>query len=209
MIVEEILKWKIREREKHIREPDVYYVTDLVYCPLQREYAIKFPEFDIYEINARAIFGDIIHMGIGALLKQIYGDRVVTELDDAEALEREQVVDIDGKRVRVRGRIDGIIDDVVGVEVKSTVSTGPLPFEHHIVQAKLYNWLYPLQKTIILYITPDGLYEYEVLEKMSTPEVIQRIRDMRGPRYHWECKYCIFSKICPTYRGNRVAGNER
>jgi CRISPR-associated exonuclease Cas4 len=107
-------------------------------------------------------------------------------------------------RVVVKGRIDAILTspegERVGVEVKSMRGDAQLPLEHHVDQVRLYNLLFDLPATILLYVTPDRITQYEVRERADWREVAQRVLEPKAPRYPWECRYCPFAVVCPRKR---------
>lgn len=106
----------------------------------------------------------------------------------------------DGREVEVRGRCDMILEVNglrVGVEIKSSRSDTGIPKEHHIDQARIYNWLFGLLKTYLVYITPDRIAQYVVKEAAPYEEIISRISSRTYPRYLWECRYCEYSVMCP------------
>lgn len=204
-----LAKHRIEESLSHTRSPDTYYVTDLVVCPLKREFELHLQNATVHKsINGRLMLGVVIHRGILSLLKEVYGDRVKTEVEDPDGLKKSKTLMVDGRRVTVEGRIDAILDGNVGIEVKSSLSTGQLPQPWHEIQAALYNWLYGLDYTILLYVTPSGLYEYAVDRRYSDTEVIEMIEMGRAPRYEWECRYCPFQSLCPVGRGVRGGEGE-
>ena len=189
------------EKEKHKREEGVYWVTDLVRCPLKRRYEITYPELTARDIFTPVfIVGNVVHWGIEWFLKDRLGEAVSTEVEGSK-----EVVLPNGSKVLIKGRIDVIIDMgegiKVGVEVKTARSDTGIPQIHHRDQARIYNWLFNLNKTILLYITPERVTQYEVSDRTSEEEVISRILDMRAPRYSWECSYCPYAVLCPNKKG--------
>ncbi|MEZ0289981.1 MAG: CRISPR-associated protein Cas4 [Sulfolobales archaeon] len=194
-LVLEIYKWRKSEREKHVREENTYYVTDLVRCPLKREYELIYPDLYAYEIlSPPTIVGDMIHKGFQSLLRELYGSSVEIEV------EGEKTVIVDNSVIKIKGRCDAIIkrdDSRIGVEIKSGRSDYNIPLEHHIDQARAYNWLFDLRETYLVYVTYERVTQYRVADKMSEEEIIARIRSTSYPRYSWECSYCPFSIMCP------------
>lgn len=196
-IVEKIYSWRKSEKEKHKREPDTYYVTDLVRCPLKREYELMYPELSAYELMYPPyVVGDLLHMGLQRILQEIFGEKILIEVESEK-----KVALPDGSIVKIRGRSDGIItldnNRKIGVEIKSSKSDYGLPMDHHIDQAKIYNWLFDLEETILIYVTYDRVAQYIIRDKVSEDEIISRIKYSTAPRYPWECSYCAYSVICP------------
>jgi CRISPR-associated exonuclease Cas4 len=106
-----------------------------------------------------------------------------------------------GKAV-VKGRADAIVtarDGArYGVEIKTSRSDLSLPMEHHLDQVRIYNLLFNLERSYLLYVTPERIAQYEVSERASVEEVARRILEAKSPRYPWECRYCPFAVLCPS-----------
>ncbi|MEM1649345.1 MAG: CRISPR-associated protein Cas4, partial [Sulfolobales archaeon] len=163
-IISEIYKWRKSEREKHSREEGVYYVTDLVRCPLKIRYEILYPELYAYEIMAPpTITGDMIHKGFQSLMKELYGESIRVEVEGEKTLMMP-----DGSSIRIRGRCDAIIErggEKIGLEIKSSRSDYNIPLEHHIDQARAYNWLFDLRETYLIYITYERVTQYKISDR--------------------------------------------
>lgn len=206
LVATAIAKAEIEEIKEHIpRDPRVYYITDLVQCPLKREFSVEMPEVAFANAtNPRILLGIAVHIGVEELLKKVYGDKVLTEFhDNTEAVKI--VRTRDGFAV-VRGRIDAILlldGRKIGVEIKFTTSRPQkLPHESHVEQAELYNWLFDLDETRLVYISPDGVQEFSVTRKPDDKEVVERIASKNFPRHDWECRFCPFRGLCP-YTGQQ------
>lgn len=199
-LTHEIIRYRIREIEKHLpRDPLVYYVTDLVKCRMKREFELNHPQLlYIRATVGRTFLGETVHRGIEAILKEIYGDNVHVEYEGD--LEKSKEITVDGVTYTVKGRIDAILGNNTGIEIKETISQNSLPFQHHVEQCMIYNWLYGFDKTILLYITSTGIYEFEVHEAYTDNDIARLIRDTRSPRWDWECNICEFAPICPIAR---------
>ena len=188
-----------REREEHRREEGVYWVTDLVRCPLKREFESAFPELAAQEVfKPSLVLGRLVHMGLQAALKSEMGEGVEVEVEKSR-----DVVLPDGSKVELRGRIDAIVGKNVGVEIKYARADIGIPLQHHVDQAKIYNWLFDLERTSLVYVTPDRVTEFKVEERADVAEVVERILSTEAPRYDWECTYCHFSVLCPKKRGRK------
>ncbi len=189
MILEKLYEARRKEKEEHKREPGVYWVTDLVRCPLKRIYEERYPELtagDIY--SPSSILGSLVHWGLESFLQE--------QLGAAVEVEEERKIG----EIRIKGRIDAVIctgSSRVGVEIKTAMSDVNLPMEHHMLQCKIYNWLFNLDKTILVYITPDRTCEYIVEEKLRDEEVSALAVEDKAPRWPWECMYCPYKVICP------------
>ncbi len=186
MITEIVISWRLRELEKH--ERNGIWVTDLIRCPLKKEFEEKYPELHKATVfTPNTILGSLVHVGLESILS--------SELNAEVEVKAERQI---GEH-RIVGRIDAIVGRV-GVEIKTSRADIEIPYEHHVLQAKIYNWLYDLEKTVLVYITPDRFTEYYVEDRASEEEILRLIVDKRAPRYDWECRYCHFSVICPNKR---------
>ncbi len=197
-LVQLIYQLKLKEMQEHRREKNVYWVTDLVRCPLKRYYEITYPELITSQVfTPPFIQGDLIHKGLERLLKEAFPEgKVSVEVEGGK-----EVVLPDGKKVTVEGRADAIIssdDEKIGVEIKSLRSDVGIPLDHHVDQVRAYNWLFNLSYSILIYVTPERITQYMVSDKFSEGEVIERILSNKAPRYPWECTYCPYSVLCPN-----------
>ena len=185
-----------REREEHKREEGVYWVSDLVRCPLKRSYELRFPELVAQEVfRPGAVLGRLVHLGLEYLLGRELGDRVKVEVEKTK-----RITLPDGRGVEIRGRIDALVDGEVGVEVKYARSDIGIPLQHHVDQARLYNWLLGLKWTELVYVTPERVTQFRVCERADDGEVVDRVTSQEAPRYDWECQYCPYSVLCPRKR---------
>lgn len=189
MIPEVIYSWKVYESEKHAREGKTVYVTDLVRCSLKRDFEVRYPEL-VYPMNFNPsiILGDLVHIGL---------EKLLTELKWCDGEVRAEV---EGERKvgewTVKGRIDAMAGGF-GVEIKSAKSDMSIPHRHHILQCEIYNWLFDLPKTYLVYITPNRVADYEITGRKSDEEVASMIASKKAPMWDWECGYCPFSMMCP------------
>lgn len=196
-VVSMLYRMKKEMREERKREPYIYWITDLVRCPLKREYETIYPEISMSSLfSPSAIVGDLIHIGLEEIFRrELSGAVVLTEVEGSR-----RIVLPDGRDVEVRGRGDAIIElggSRFGVEIKSARSDTKIPLEHHIDQARLYNWLFNLNLTYLVYITHERITQYPVDQRASDEEVISRITSKIYPRYAWECRYCDYAVLCP------------
>lgn len=193
-ILYRIKKESIEERR---REEDVYWVTDLVRCPLKREYEILYPEIRMSSIfSPAAIMGDLVHLGLEEILRKRLDNATV--LVEVEGSRRVSLPN--GREAEVRGRCDVIVElggVKLGIEIKTSRSDMRIPLEHHIDQARIYNWLFNLERSYLVYITPERIAQYPVDQKASEEEIVSRISSKAYPRYLWECRYCDYSVLCP------------
>jgi CRISPR-associated exonuclease Cas4 len=196
-VVSLLYKIKKEASEERKRDGNVFWVTDLVRCPLKREYEMIYPEISLSSIfSPSAIIGDLIHIGIEEVIRNRAGlGAVLTEVEGSKG-----VMLPDGREVEVRGRCDIILEiegDRIGVEIKSARSDAKIPLEHHIDQVRLYNWLFNLRKSYLVYITHERITQYPVEQRATDDEVVTRITSRSYPRYIWECRYCSYAVLCP------------
>ena len=178
MITEIVISWRLRELEKH--ERDGIWVTDLIRCPLKREFEEKYPELHRASIFApNMILGSLVHVGLENILS--------SELNAEIEVKAEKYI---GEH-KIVGRIDAIVGKV-GIEIKTSRADIDIPYEHHVLQARIYNWLYDLEKTVLVYVTPDRFTEYCIEDKASEDEILKLIVEKRAPRYDWECSTATF-----------------
>mgnify|MGYP001626194555 CR=1 FL=1 len=186
-----------KELSKHVREANVYWVSDLVRCLLKRDYEIKYPELGLRELFTPAfIYGSMIHRGLQSILKEIFADKVMVEVESSKEIK----LPGSSEKVVIKGRADAILvtdEGNLGIEIKTSRSDMNLPHDHHVDQVMIYNWLFNLKYSLLIYITPDRVTQYEVLDRILDSEVADRVLDTRYPRYPWECNYCAYSVLCP------------
>lgn len=198
MIVEKLYRKKLEDYLSHTKEENTLYVTDLLRCPLKIEFEKQYKELALSEVFTPAtVMGDIVHSGLEEFIKSSFTDSQV-EVD----VEKE--VQINGKSVKIKGRMDaiaGINGEKVVIEIKSARADKGLPHEHHKAQLQIYLWMTGFKKGILIYITPDRITEYEITEPADEIGVIRLVEETlnktRVPRYNWECSYCVYSGICP------------
>jgi len=192
LIYDWIMKRQV-EKLQDARDPRVVYVTDLVACTHKYHLRKKYPELTL-SFEPVAVLGDIAHAGLGKLLAE-KGFEVEYEVS------REVVVD--GESFVLRGRVDAFKrDEGLVVEIKTSRSAVNLPKEHHLKQLKVYLELLGASNGVLIYITPSKIVEYYVKHEPVNIEVEVKnlLVDASHPRYTWECRYCVFRKICPFYQ---------
>ena len=199
-IVYELYSFFRQEKEKHQKEPGTIWVTDLVSCSLKSRYSSIYPELAASEIfNPPTIVGTLIHRGLEEVLRNIFEQKQFrVEVEPETSIEIELP---DGKTV-LRGRADLVVTSPegtrMGIEIKSLRGDLSVPLEHHVDQVKFYNYMFGLEKTILVYVSPERVTQYEVVEKASGEEIVKRLVEPVAPRYPWECRYCPFSVLCPN-----------
>jgi CRISPR-associated exonuclease Cas4 len=186
------------EKEKHKREAGVIWVSDLVRCPLKRMYEERFPEIALSEMfRPSLVLGTLLHKGLEELLRNLLREYVVqTEVEGSKEVLLES-----GETLLVRGRVDMLLsrgEERVAVEIKTSRSDRSIPQRHHIDQVRAYNWLLDLDRSVLLYVTPDRVTQFCVGDRMSDSEVASIVVSKKAPRYSWECSYCPYSVVCPS-----------
>lgn len=181
------------EKIEEAKDPSIIYVTDLVSCTHKRRLRQIFPELTL-RFEPVAILGDLVHVGLEEYLKKHNYEVEVSV---------EKKFEIHGREYVLKGRLDAYNpEEKIVVEIKSGRTAQNLPREHHILQLKIYLELMEAEKGILIYITPEKIYEYEFErdKKINIKSMMESlINDQIHPRWSWECKYCIFQKICPYY----------
>lgn len=177
-----------RERLEELRDPRILYVTDLVSCSHKRRMRLEYPELTL-KFEPQLVLGDLLHEGLERILEEQGYRREVEVVAEYEVL---------GTRVTLKGRVDAVGDDAV-VEIKTGRSGQSLPHDHHILQLQVYLNLLGMDRGILVYITPDRMAEYEVDRDPIDIKMLveETLLDVKHPRWHWECRYCVFSKMCP------------
>lgn len=191
-LVRLLYEWQKRQHEEHLPDtldPSTIYVTDLVYCPLKREFRTRFPDLT-FTFKPAQVTGSILHEGLRRLLEE-KGFEVEKPV--------EARVSVGGREVTVKGRIDAVRDDVV-IEIKTGRPGQQLPHEHHLLQLKAYLDLTGVGRGLLVYITPDRLVEYPVEREEGVLErlVLEHLARQRAPLWEWECRSCSFADYCPN-----------
>ena len=201
VISEKLREEKENEFEKFIsvKEENTLYVTDFVRCPLKNYYEKIHKELAKSGVfTPSIILGDFVHVGLEEFIKNNFAN-AQTEVD----VEREIIVN--GRQIKIQGRIDALAEidgEKTVIEIKTTRSDKGLPYEHHKAQLQIYMWMTGIKKGLLVYVTPDSITEYPINEPLDEAVVIrlteETLKMSKTPRYSWECKYCVFSSICPS-----------
>ncbi|NPA05101.1 MAG: CRISPR-associated protein Cas4 [Crenarchaeota archaeon] len=208
-ILDILYQHKLKEYEERLRQltdPSIVYVTDLTSCSYKRFYRIHYPHLS-FKFEPSLVLGDLVHMGLSTL--------VTSTGEWRSEVEVRRSFDIDGKRYTLLGRADLVQysgdKPVHVVEVKTMKESSlSLPLEHHELQLQVYMNLLGVSEGTLLYVAPDTLVEIPVhfreldLGSMMEETVYMR----RAPRYGWECRYCIYRKICPIPRRRQEPRHE-
>ncbi|AWR97499.1 CRISPR-associated protein Cas4 [Acidianus sulfidivorans JP7] len=201
MITEYLTKLKLQDYLSHQKEKDTLYVTDLLRCPLKIHFEEKYKELAISEVyTPSTILGDLVHKGLESLDK-IDEYKVNAEVDGKKEI---QLLE-ENRKITIKGRADIILDngnEKIIVEIKSARADKGIPHKHHIMQLQAYLWLFNISKGILLYVTPDRITEFDVKQPLDDASIIKLVQEnfalSPSPRFPWECKYCVFSVLCPN-----------
>ncbi len=200
------------EHFKRVREYKgwLIWVSALAQCPRRWLYMLKFPEAMQVQFKGSFVLGRAAHAGLQQLLQNYYSalgyDRVEVEVEVEKRL-----VLADGRDVLLTGRIDALAyrgDEKVVYEIKTARSDAGLPHEHHLLQLRIYMNMVNAARGVLLYLTPDRVAEYFVDEPIGNEELedlVKEFLEFKGPRYDWECSYCVYSTICPLKRTTNTA----
>lgn len=181
-----LAKWirrKVEEAKEHKREPNVFWVTDLVRCDMKRSLELLLPPeiVSLFYIKPQIIHGELVHAGTEAWFGV-----------------REEEVERQLGPYKVRGRPDvWLKDEGTVVEIKVVRPEAKVPMDHHVLQLRIYMWLTGAKFGRLLYITHEWIKEYTVEDPLTDEGVLGLIEDRRSPRYDWECDYCPYKSFCP------------
>lgn len=178
-----------RERLNELSDEHIIYVTDLVACSHKLKLRQLYPELNL-RFDPGAVTGSLIHIGIEKYLKD-NGFEVEVPV--------EKKIEVDNREYILKGRIDAYKpDEKIVVEIKSGRDIQGKPLEHHILQLQIYLNLLDADTGILFYVTPEGFLEFMVnKEKLNIKSLVKTIvRDEIHPRWSWECRYCIYKRIC-------------
>ncbi|MCD6488819.1 MAG: CRISPR-associated protein Cas4 [Desulfurococcales archaeon] len=184
------------KRLDELRDPHIIYVTDLASCTHKYYLRTQYPEL-LFRFEPVAILGEMVHAGLESILEK-EGFEIEYEVSKQFTL-NEGTYTLKG-RIDAYNRSTGVV-----VEIKTSRSSQGIPREHHLIQLQIYLNMVNASKGILLYITPDRIAEYDIERQDLILEDMMKnlINDNMHPRWDWECRYCIFSKMCP-YRINKV-----
>lgn len=190
-LVRTLYEWVREEHARHMeeeRDPNIFYVTDLVYCPLKRSFRQEFPELS-FTFKPIHVAGSLLHLGLASLLKD-QGFEIEKSLEKA--------YEVGGRQVRVKGRVDAYRPDLI-VEFKTGRPGQQLPHDHHALQLKAYLDLAGVEEGLLAYVTLDRMVEFRVEREEGLVERLleQHLSRTRAPLWEWECRSCAFSEYCP------------
>lgn len=83
------------------------------------------------------------------------------------------------------------------IEIKTVRSVVNAPFEHHILQARIYLWLLKVKDAELWYFAGDGVKFYYISNPCTDNEIQEIIRTPSAPRWsQWECNMCKYNQLC-------------
>lgn len=206
-------------RKKYEKEYNhVIYVTDLVQCTRKARLLKQLPQVNVLvSLAPKVLMGKWLHDKIENYFQKLgFNIEVPVEADYHTIIDDEVV------KVKLLGRIDALKVDLCDAgafvdiyEIKTSQKLPEQPYEHHILQVKMYTTMLfsdpNLQDKIgiarpehvneyIMYVTPQGIRTFPVTLyniDVSFEELIKDyIENRKIPRYEWECNYCPFREIC-------------
>ncbi|MBP1357370.1 MAG: CRISPR-associated protein Cas4, partial [Sulfolobus sp.] len=151
------------------------------------------------QYSPAAILGDLVHKGLESL-------NLLSNFEIQSEVETAKIIDLKDRKINVKGRVDILLknknNEIIIVEIKTARKDIGLPLQHHILQLRIYLWLFNTKNGILIYITPDRLSEYEVKEPATDDEIRMLLSELlsasKAPKYIWECKYCEYNIVCPN-----------
>lgn len=191
LLLKRIYNDKLKEyndRIKEMKDPKIIYVTDLIYCPLKREYRRDYTEMT-FQFEPYMLLGDMVHKGVEELLSDL-GYEIEKEITVP--------INVNGEVFLIKGRIDAFSTENI-VEIKSARTSANIPQQHHLMQLRLYMGLTGVPRGTLIYVTPDRFAEYNVkLDSFNINDVIRSYLNMeKVPQWSWECRHCPFAGFCP------------
>ncbi|MCH4814972.1 MAG: CRISPR-associated protein Cas4 [Saccharolobus sp.] len=203
-LTQTLFRKRFNEKKTHEKkDSNTIYVTDLLYCPLKPQLREQFKELAYAEAyNPSTLQGSLIHDSIERILSEELNAEV--EVPIVKQLQiRDQVYTI-------VGRADAVKDNTI-IEIKTSKSDIGIPRLEHILQLRIYinmlndnlNWnnRFGTFYGILLYITPDRITEFHIDNGINEDELSELVQDFlyqrKTPKHEWECKFCVFAKVCP------------
>jgi len=175
-------------REKYRRKGKILlFVHELCECSNKRKMRQRFPEIERAETyNPRFLVGELIEEALKKKFKS-EGDNVYTK-----------ELNINGKIYVISGMIDIIDPETkIPIEVKYQTFLQGKPYEHHVLQLRLYMWLVNVKRGELLYVSPEGIKFFIIQKPLTDKEVIKLMEKEKSPRWpEWECCYCPYQQFC-------------
>ncbi|MEM2541072.1 MAG: hypothetical protein QW534_06655 [Candidatus Methanomethylicia archaeon] len=186
-------------RKKYIDERDSYrknyenegyeviFVHELCECSRKRRYSKLFPEISMSKLlKPNIIRGELIHLALENVSNMKANVR------------NEKKVRINSKNFLIVGSVDLYDENCKRIiEVKNVRSVVNTPFEHHILQARIYLWLLDARDAELWYFASDGVKFYYINNSCTDDEIREIIRNPSTPRWpQWECNMCEYNQLC-------------
>lgn len=179
-------------RFDELKNPRLIYATELVACTHKYRLRQLYPELTIV-FEPSMVIGQLLHIGVEKYLAES-GFQIEYSIENKFEINNIEYV--------LKGRVDAFHPEKkIIVEIKSSRDMSSKPLEHHVHQIQVYLNMLNIDTGILLYITPVNFREYRVekqaLDLRSLVESL--VRNEYHPKWNWECRYCVFRKIC-SYR---------
>ena len=199
VVIEKIYQTKLDKYLSYTKEENVLYVTDFVRCALKIQLEQQYKDLAIQDqVSPAIIFGELIHSGLEQFITASFNN-AQTETN----VEKEVI--IDNKIIKIKGRIDAIIEvdnEKIVVEIKSSKSAKDIPRDYHKLQLQIYLWMTGLKKGLLVYITPERIAEFPLFNSLNDNDIIGMVKEILDaknvPKYEWECRFCAFYDICQS-----------
>lgn len=176
-----------RELEEKYKKP-VFFAHELTSCSLKRQLSRSLTEIDLSSsFNPRMMLGEIVEYGVEMFMNKlgyIKPDKpCILELDDIVVAGSPDYISKDGKTL---------------VDIKYSKQLDMR--EHHATRMEIYLTICNGEKGILLYISRNGIRNYEISEKIDLKKIELLAKTQAAPRYAWECKLCVFQDFCSHSR---------
>jgi len=163
----------------------IYFVHELVGCKKKMEYnrelLDKMPEKEEEYKNSAFIVGDSVERRVLELLNAKTPFLAFKILDPS-------------KNIVIVGSADGWYDNRP-LEIKYRTSSCA-PDDSHILQARIYAWLYGVDYSWLIVVSPKCIKSYKAYA-VSETELKHLIEHWPSPRFAGECMFCPFATKCP------------
>jgi CRISPR-associated exonuclease Cas4 len=179
-LIDDILTEAREHYEK--KEDNEIWISELVACKHKALFNKLYRE-QLF-VEPRLVVGTVIHKGFQEWLREKHGAETEIEFEK----------EING--YTIKGRVDAVAEqNIIEIKYASDIK-GNEPYEHHVLQLRLYLWLAEYEEGRLIYITPNRLIEFKITEKMTDDDVLMLIDTWQSPEWDWECDYCRFYSIC-------------
>jgi|YelNatPaOPRAMG01_1025707.scaffolds.fasta_scaffold05303_2 CRISPR-associated exonuclease Cas4 len=166
---------------------EIVFVHELCECSRKMRYSKLFPEIGILKLfKPHVIRGELIHLaleGISNMKANVKSEKRV-KINNRDFLIAGSVDLYDESRKRV-------------IEIKTVKSIANTPFEHHILQTRMYLWLLNVKDAELWYFASDGVKFYYINNPCTDSEIQEIINNPSAPRWpQWECNMCEYDQLC-------------